>query len=1180
MPVPTSEARSKGAGRAAAAAPRAAAATRAEQSPHTRGRAQARAATPAPSLSRFAGRFRDALAKLVPSAPKPRKPPEAPPPAEAAVAPESAAPGGQLPPRAPTRPADDPLFQKAKGEVRTESRRQRRHPPAGQKRAEAAAAAALTEGEQVEQSSKEKGTAEMKQVGSAQQGAASRFSAESFKQELMTRINTKKPRDEGEAKALAKDPPLQGFEQDFAGRVAEKQSEVTGPLEKRASEPPSGGKAEKLDAGVPKPKPSPAPKPLDAKLAAPKPKAWWEISLKHESDKLDGAMRDNRLSEQQLADSREPKFIETLELKREAQKKAAEAPEVYRQKEAALLQGAQAQADKSLGGGLQGMQATHRRSASQVFGGQEKTETRTEKRQREIKRTIDGIYDDTVREVKRDLEELANGVKERFANALKKQTEHFNEEVRRRISDYYGDWRIDDDLFGPADVVVKDDGTTRAMTLEEKFGGGGKRINPDVYRIFVQEKDKFLRAMDTALDGIAENVQTGLTAAHNRIRAGEAAIAVFKATLSGEELAYATELEQEVKMKFETLEASIDDTREDLLQTLADQYSENVAQLEKTFNEINDELKKGWLERAAEFIKTVAKTIFQLADLLLTILSRMASLIWEIVKHPIRFFETLVGGLVRGIKDFVDNIGTYMQEAFWTWVTGTTSAKGIRLSSGSGVESLLGIVLQVLALTPADLRASAEKILGKEFMQVFDKGMHLAEKALEPVTILLTKGPGALWQWIKETLASTIQSTFDRIRQSVFNTFVEKALKWIAGFFIPGGGFVKVVKAVFRAFQFVVENLERIKHFFNSVFDSMEAATQGKTEAVASRIVTGLKLGIVMALDFLAKQIGLGAIVDSVQRIIQSLRRPIVAAVEWLLNKIKPFTTKLLAKGKELVAKALGGDPNASPEQRLQNGLREGTQAVNRLSGNRIGITLINPVLASVRLRNNMRRLAAEPRGTTWAVVGEVNPRGEKLTQKLVETGAATAKFRSSITYSPVNDLGFGTKMVADPVGPGHPAGSTVSQTLRLELREEDHGSREGLGGIAQRQGRYRLGHLLNHHIGGPGDDWRNLTPITPSANSNHLHSVEKDVKALIIDHKRWVRYEVVADYSGSAPAAPAGGKVNPLEKKFARRLKWSYQLKKAGDKPNELEDDTKAVGSIAAKDSGKVESITDGYPS
>ncbi|HEX6320914.1 MAG TPA: DNA/RNA non-specific endonuclease [Burkholderiales bacterium] len=1132
------------------AAPQPASAARVVRSPLARGRAREKQATPvAPFQAPYLARFRQVLAKVTspPAVSQPTKAHKPPAPAGESAVPEAApeAAGGEALARAPRRPADDPQFQKAKGEIRRESRRQRSHPPASRKRTEATDASAMTEGEQIEQSAKEKSTREMEKVGSAQQGQAKRFSAEAFKKDLMERVNQKAPRDEGEAKALAKEPPLQNFEQEFAGKVAAEQGKVTGPLAEKAGRPPSGGEVDKPPGEVPKAARPPAPKPVNPKLAAPKPKAWWEISLKRESDRLDDTMRQNRLSDPQLADSREPSFIETLKLKQEAQKKAAEAPDVYRKREAAILQTAQTRAGASLAAGLEGMGTIRSHAGSQVFGGQKKAETQTEKRQREIKGTIDGIYEDTVKAVKEILEGMATQVKDDFAKALKDKTDEFNREVRRRISDYYGDWRIDDDLFGPSDVVVLPDGKTRPMTLEEKFGAvkGAKTINPDVYRIFVQEKDKFVRAMDVALDAIAANVEAGLTAAHNRIRLGLGLVAIFKATLSGAELAYADGLEQEVKLKFENLEASVDDARQDLLETLADQYSENVQQLEKTFNEINDELKKGWLERAVEFIKTVGKTIFQLAELLFSILVRMAHLVWDIVRHPIRFFETLVAGLMQGIRAFIGNIGTYMQEAFWTWVTGTTSAKGIRLSSGSGVESLFGIVLQVLRLTPPDLRAIAEKVLGKEVMQIFDKGVQVVEKALEPIIILLTKGPGALWDYIKESLASIVRSSFDRIRESVFNTFIEKALKWVAGFFVPGGGFVKIVKAVFRAFQFVAENLERIRHFFDAVFDSMEAATQGKTEGVASRIIAGLKLGIVMALDFLAKQIGLSAIVDSVQRIIQSLRRPIVGAIEWLLNKLKPFALKLVAKGRELAAKALGGDAAAPPEQRLQKGVGEAQSAVNRLSGNVIGKALITPLLGAIRVRHALKRLDAEADNGRWVIVGEVNPTLRKPTAKLVDTSVTAGPARTyashirhgalrKITHGKAS-LSVGTRMTADPVGPDMMGrGTTVPEGPRADLRDL----------IDARQSRYRIGHLLNHHIGGSGTNWLNLTPFSPSGNALHFNRAEDHVRNIVEKgrgHKRWVYYDVVPRYNGHS-SLPKGA--HAAEASFATRLDIQWQ--------------------------------------
>jgi hypothetical protein len=1166
MPAPATTTPSPNQVRTPATTPRPVAAAPAVQSPLRRGRAGGKKAQPAafqsPYLARLLGAFGKSAAPS--SRPRLKRPAAAPAGATEAAVPEAPKPpAGETLPRAPRTPSEDPLFQRVRGEVRTEASRQRRHAPASRKRTEAEAASALEKGEQETQNAKETNTAEMERVGSAQHSQASRFSAEGFKQDLMKRVNAKRPRDEGEAKALAKQPPLENFEQEFSGKVAQEQGNVTGPLDQKAVPNPGGGKADKPEASVPKPVAPPAAKAVEAQRAAPKPKAWWEISRKKESDKLDSAMSENRLSEQQLEDSREPSFVETLKLKREAQKKAAEAPDVYRQREAAILETAQARADKSLASGLEGMNAVHRRAGAQVFGGQQKTETRTEKRQREIKTTIDNIYEGTVKAVKAILEGMAKQVKEDFAKALKEKTEEFNKEVARRISDYYGDWRIDDDLFGPADVIVNDDGSTRPMTLEEKFGGRGKRINPDVYRIFVQEKDKFLRAMDAALDVIANNVQAGLTAAHNQIKFGESSIAIFKASLQGAELEYAESLEQEVKMKFESLEASIDDTREDLLQTLADQYSESVDQLEKTFNEINDELKKGWLERAAEFIKTVGKTIFQLADLLFTILVRMARLVWDIVKHPIRFFETLVAGLMQGIGKFISNIGTYLQEAFWTWITGATPAKNIRLTGGSGPESLFGVVLQVLSLTPADLRAIAEKVLGKEFMQLLDKGEQLVEKALEPVTILLTKGPLALWEYIKDSVASMIRSTFDRIRESVFNTFVEKGLKWIAGFFIPGGGFVKVVKAVFRAFQFVVENLERIRHFFDSVFDSMEAATQGKTDGVASKIIAGLKIGVVLALDFLAKQLGMDKIVDGVQKIIQSLRRPIVSAIEWLLTKLKPFVTKVVtavaSKVKAGISKVVSF---VFPRKKLT--LQDGTHTMEvepETQGYEIAVysnrMRISQIIAKAR-RDKLDKAqtdALEDKYKEWrAMPKPQDPETEKKayaarSQKYEEIYRLSipllekifgADEVTKITWGGIDSLGRATRVQANPLTKKGAKGSAP----REAIPGHDTNLRYGGEYIS-----YIRTHLLHHDLGGPGRSF-NLTPTSNSVNQLIFNRVEEQTLKEVQKGEVLI-YTCNVEYKDS-PSATELAKVKPDSKqpllKFsARRIAYNVTYKGTG---------------------------------
>src|SRR5262249_39809826 len=88
--------------------------------------------------------------------------------------------------------------------------------------------------------------------------------------------------------------------------------------------------------------------------------------------------------------------------------------------------------------------------------------------------------------------------------------------------------------------------------------------------------------------------------------------------------------------------------------------------------------------------------------------------------------------------------------------------------------------------------------------------------------------------------------------------------------------------------------------------------------------------------------------------------------------------------------------------------------------------------------------------------------------------------------------------------------------------------------------GLYIRGHLLNMKLGGPGTE-ENLTPISYSANSNHLNSVEKLLKTWINSPKRdrMVHYEVHVDKpSGKTP--PAGLKKE--ETVLAAGLSWKWR--------------------------------------
>ncbi len=111
----------------------------------------------------------------------------------------------------------------------------------------------------------------------------------------------------------------------------------------------------------------------------------------------------------------------------------------------------------------------------------------------------------------------------------------------------------------------------------------------------------------------------------------------------------------------------------------------------------------------------------------------------------------------------------------------------------------------------------------------------------------------------------------------------------------------------------------------------------------------------------------------------------------------------------------------------------------------------------------------------------------------------------SQITHTTGTAAGdtVGISMEADPVGMDKiNAGSEPRESaLRVVMSQVVTNPRRNS------QSKYIKGHLLNHNIGGPGDN-TNMYPITGAANSTHHSRVESRVKGWV-DHQYWVFYSV-----------------------------------------------------------------------
>lgn len=126
---------------------------------------------------------------------------------------------------------------------------------------------------------------------------------------------------------------------------------------------------------------------------------------------------------------------------------------------------------------------------------------------------------------------------------------------------------------------------------------------------------------------------------------------------------------------------------------------------------------------------------------------------------------------------------------------------------------------------------------------------------------------------------------------------------------------------------------------------------------------------------------------------------------------------------------------------------------------------------------------------------------------------------QTNITWGPLTGRGFGSYMLADPLTTFGPPGSSPSVTndtnnILLKRRQK---KKKGSASY------YVLGHLLNDNVHGPGDDMKNLTPLSQRTNNHspvgHLKAVEKTVKAEV--KKAPLAYQVIPEYGRSPLAWP-----------------------------------------------------------
>lgn len=869
-------------------------------------------------------------------------------------------------PPSPAHPASHPGLRAVRASVKSAAARASRHP--------SPKAAVATAEKAVEPAADEaEAQAKTERAGTMGSAPTPTFDKAAFIAAVNAAIEKQTPKTLEDASKFASSGKAEAVGAEVKGRVTDSKATSTGPLSEATAQPPDASRAT-VTPGTPLPATPPASAPaLGAARAAPVPAPQEQTDLDHGPAQVDQQMSEAGVSEEQLRNSNEPEFTDALATKGEAAEHAATAPVALREHEAGVIAGAQQGAATAGDVGSAGLAAGRAAGLEGLLGGQKQAKSAQEGAHAKVNADLRAIFDKTKTDVEAILGSIDTTVEKDFAAGEAAARAAFQQYHEREMDAFkereYG-WNIaawtKDLLFGPP---------------------------PAAQKVFEKSRAFYQSEMTKVISAIADTVGKKLTEAKTRVATGREQIAAHVRGLSPELRAEANKAAQGFTTQFDQLEHSVDEKSQAVVEDLAAKYVAAKGEVDAEITKMQEE-SKGLVGRAVAAVAGVLTTIKNLAAMLTQVLARAAGAVDKIIKDPIGFLGNFVNAVKGGIQQFGNNIATHLKSGLQSWLFGALAEGGVELPEKFDVKGVLQLVLSILGLTWAKVRARIAAKLPPGALEAVEKGFTV-------VKTIMTAGISGIWQLLLEKLGDIKEMVMTQVKEMVSIEIIKAGIVWLISMLNPASAFVKACKMIYDVVMFFVEKAAQIKEFVDSILDSVESIAGGGVGAVAGYIEKTLGRMVPIIIGFLASLLGLGGISSKIKAILEKIQAPVNKAIDWVVGKAVAFGKKALALGKKLLSKAknLGrkaigkikkklGIKEKTPEQieadkkkRLDKGVAAGAAAVNKLAGKAVGERVLRPILAGIRTFYRMKSLEPVLDGETWSVAGEVNPKKKQATQ-------------------------------------------------------------------------------------------------------------------------------------------------------------------------------------------------------
>lgn len=1036
--------------------------------------------------------------------------------------------------KSPSTPDEDPAFQKVVKKTKKIAIGQKQHGDAEKKAEEAqnSAEAVPKEAESKAQNRKTDGLGEAAKEDKP-------FDAAAFKADLLKKIEAVTPKNLKEATEFKENNKIDGVKTAMGEKVSSEKQNTTGPVNNVVQQPLQiNANENKQSISLPPTPKGPLPGNPGVKNAAPKNKLDGEISMEQQSQSLDEEMKANNVTEEQLASSNEPTFNAALDEKKNAQKDAVEKPNEYRKEESLTLKEAKADVNAQSVQTMTGMHGVRGKNFGASVAQQQSAKQKDEERRANVAIEIERIYTNVETTVNKALTEAdtdSGRIFDEGAEAARVQFENYVDEKmreykRRRYSGFWGGLRwAKDKLFGMPDEV-------------NRFYSDGRQL--------------YLKKMDEVITEVANVVTTKLNEAKKAITDGKKEIDEYVSKLPEDLKDVGKEAAENIQDKFDALEQSVNDKRDELIDGLAKKYVENVKKLDDRIGELK-EANKGLVDKAIGFLRKVWQVIKDLTNLFTTILARLASIIGVILSNPSGFFENLGKAFKTGFDNFKNKFTEYLEMGLMEWLATNLGIKGIELPKKFEASAIFSLSLQVMGITKVHIRERAVAILG-------ERKVALLEKAGGLIYRVYNEGLGVIWEMIEEKLTDFKEQVWEAIKSFIQKSIIEAALIFILSLLNPIGAFIKVCMAIYDFLMMLVRFKDRIIELLDTILSAVMNIASGAVVSAAGMIEKALAKSISIIIGFLAALLRLNNIFVKIRGIITRIQKRVEKALDWVILKayslvgkvvegalrLEDKATAAVEKGKQAVVgagKKVAGAVMGWLGIRKQINVRPGVTHNLYFNPQTNALTIastpvafrmfltnlripdhkqarLNPVKASIeaqllRVDNLIGNTAIAEATKTSQMQALLELIGAEIAELIRET-SGTSLVSLEPQWGALHG-GFGSSMRVQIVN-GRPTttgsqpsrGLTNSNWTKLRKRKTSIGSRDTY---------YIRAHLLNDNIGGPGNRWDNLSVLTQDANNrdwygsgSHL-AVETRATGPLLEEGKAFIYLVTAGYGRNA---------------------------------------------------------------